>query len=44
MTYCKPEVANLGDANVLIEYTTGKASPQFDGATPNATPAYDLDE
>ena len=47
MTYSKPEVAVLGNANAVIEKINGqKQSVPTDGALDptHTTPAYDLDE
>ena len=43
MTYSKPEVNVLGNANALIANPTDKPGQPGDGADFNA-PAYDLDE
>jgi hypothetical protein len=40
MTYVKPEVVVLGDANDLIQATNKSGS----GESPSGTSAYDLDE
>ena len=43
MTYTKPEVALLGDANRVIENTQLKTGARGDGSQ-IVDPAYDLDE
>ncbi len=43
MTYTKPEVAVLGNADTVIEHV-GKIGGNPDSPLPNVTPAYDLDE
>jgi hypothetical protein len=43
MTYTKPEVSILGNANSVIESQINKTTNHFDGGV-YANPAYDLDE